>query len=195
MGNTLEYYICKLPPKTSCLGLSKFDSILTGAFKYAPVENILLNQIIPIEESTFENCSNLRFVAWADISKIENKNLICIESDSKKEIKTIEPIEGDNDGAIEIDKIGDKKLVIRKNAFKGCDNLETVILPSNKCIIEKDAFAYCKSLRTVIYPGDDISFIDNPFVGCDNLTIVYKKNNSYLKAFINVHPYKSIEIN
>lgn len=195
MGDILKYYICEIPANNSFKDLSGFDSISAGAFKYAPAENILFTKTTTIEESTFENCKELKFVACGNVNNIAGKDICCIKSNNKIDLKTIDWIctTKNSDVDLKIFSIGDK-FVIPKDAFKGCDKLETVILPKNKCIIGKDAFAHCKSLRTVVFLGDDIAFIDNPFVGCDNLTIVYKQSNSYLKAFIEVHSFNKIEI-
>lgn len=66
---------------------------------------------------------------------------------------------------------------IEENAFEGCTNLTTVILPGSLKHIGRNAFVDCKSLKTTVLP-ESISAIecwgekrawktdlDNPFTG------------------------------
>ena len=107
-----------------------------------------------IEEKAFENCENLKFISCLEDNKLE---------ENKIEL---------------IGKIEDKKIVIQKEAFYNCINLETVIFPAcNHLVIEKNAFENCQTLRTLILDFDDSGYLDiHPlaFSGCSKLVIITK---------------------
>ena len=183
MSETLVHYICRLPKEDECIILGTQSVIVKEAFKNSTVENILLSKAEIIEQSAFENCKELKFVAWGkDNALTETKQVLFY------------PNENYIFGFETISVEGVEKVLIQNSAFKGCDKLETVIFPKNKCIIEKDAFAHCKALRTVVLPGGTTEIYDDPFIGCKDLTIVCKKGDNKLCAFARAHNFRIIEI-
>ena len=183
MKETLVHFICRLPKVDDCIIISTGSVIAKEAFKNSTIENILLSKAMIIEQSAFENCKELKFIALGkDKALTETKQVLFYPNENYIfGFETI-PVEGS------------EKILIQNSAFKGCDKLETVIFPKNKCIIEKDAFAHCKSLRTVVLPGGDTELYDDPFIGCKDLTIICKKGDNKLGAFARAHNFRIIEI-
>ena len=103
-----------------------------------------------IEEKAFEGCENLKIISY-------------LEEDEPKLIGKVEK---------------DKKILLQKEAFYNCINLETVIFPAcNHLVIEKNAFENCQTLRTLILDFDDSGYLDiHPlaFSGCSKLVIITK---------------------
>ncbi|MBO7429783.1 MAG: leucine-rich repeat protein [Spirochaetia bacterium] len=198
MSETLVHYICRLPKEDECIILGTQSVIAKEAFKNSTVENILLSKARVIEQSAFENCKEIKFVAWGEDNALKKESQVifgmnesfisgfaAITVESWEEIKKEKNLEKSSDRT---------PVLIQNSAFKGCDKLETVIFPKNKCIIEKDAFANCKALRTVVLPGGTTEIYDDPFIGCKDLTIVCKKGDNKLCAFARAHNFRIIEI-
>ena len=195
MEEKLEYLICNLPQEEDCNRFLEYMTIEEKAVKDSTIKNVLLENAKIIKESAFENCKELKFVAWGKEDALKkvpqivfmmNENFItgftAITVESKKENT--------------LGKTSDiSPIIIQKAAFKGCEKLETVIFPKNKCIIEKDVFAQCKSLRTIVFPGVETEIIDDPFIGCKDLTIVCNKDDYKLQAYARAHSFRIIELN
>lgn len=70
---------------------------------------------------------------------------------------------------------------IEEEAFRVCEKITSIDIPSSVTYIGEEAFSLCKSLTTVSIPASVTSISGNPFINCDNLkTIVVDKAN---KAF------------
>ena len=203
MGESLVHFICKLPKEEDCINPGKYSFIAKEAFKNSTIENVLLGDVEKVEQSAYENCKNLKFVAWgkdmvAPAGKL--KELVFVTEGTDFKINTIDQEGKEVQNELPEIKSNDKEeiskpsVLIQNSAFKGCDKLETVIFPNNKCIIEKDAFAHCKSLRTVVLLGSGTEIYDDPFIGCKDLTIICKKGDNELCAFARAHSFRIIEI-
>ena len=59
---------------------------------------------------------------------------------------------------------------IEKNAFAGCENLKEIVLPDSLLSIKKYAFENCKSLRSIHLPESLTSIGACAFKGCQSLT-------------------------
>jgi NAD-dependent DNA ligase len=71
----------------------------------------------------------------------------------------------DNYAAITAVTIPEGYTVIGENAFHGCENLETVVLPSTMKRLEKNCFKGCKALKHISIPAS-VEFIgDDAFSG------------------------------
>lgn len=183
MSETLVHYICRLPKEDECIILGTQSVIAKEAFKNSTVENILLSKARVIEQSAFENCKELKFVAWGEDNALTETKQVLFYPDENY-IFGFETIPAE----------GAEKVLIQNSAFKGCDKLETVIFPANPCIIEKDAFAHCRSLRTIVLPGGDTEIIGDHFIGCKDLTIICKKGDTRVLLYGMVHSVRVIEI-
>jgi len=180
----LDYFICKFPEKKLNEELKSFTEIKANSFKNSYIDNILLENVKIIEESAFENCKELKLAIWRD-KNVQVNHLLTTENIKKYSFQINSSDEGDTQLPT---------IHIQHSAFKGCDKLETVILPNNPCIIEKDAFAQCRALRTVVLPSGDTELFDDPFIGCKNLTIVCAKNDYKLQAYARAHSIRIVEI-
>ena len=146
-----------------------------GQSQYSFVFYPLRNKIegLTISKNRFKNENNLEYIKLSkDIELIEEKAFEGCEN-----LKIISYLEEDEPKLIgKVEK--DKKILLQKEAFYDCINLETVILPvCNHLIIEKNAFENCKNLRTLILDFDDSGYLDiHPLVfsGCSKLVIVTK---------------------
>lgn len=81
---------------------------------------------------------------------------------------------------------------IAKNAFKGCKNLKSVVLPNSIRKIGADAFSGCTNLEYVVMPDQAEIEIppmnfgtggNGPFKGCKKLTVI-KGNNIALPDYV-----------
>ena len=59
--------------------------------------------------------------------------------------------------------------VVAKNAFRGCDKITAVILPSTLLRIEENAFSDCTSLQSIDLPGKLTAVGARAFSGCASL--------------------------
>jgi hypothetical protein len=78
--------------------------------------------------------------------------------------------------------IPDGVTVIRKYAFRYCENLESITIPNSVTFIGDRAFAYCESLESVTIPNS-VTFISNEaFYRCANV-IMHCNRNSYAEEY------------
>lgn len=61
--------------------------------------------------------------------------------------------------------------IIGEQAFCGCTNLKSVILPKSTEIIDNYAFAYC-GIKEIILPANTHYINEGAFLGCSNLTAI-----------------------
>lgn len=73
--------------------------------------------------------------------------------------------------------IPDGVSYIGYRAFYGCENLETVMLPSTIQQIEDEAFAYCTSLAQINLPDSLYYAGENIFTGCDMLNLTQEEKD------------------
>ena len=105
-----------------------------------------------IPQSAFENCRELQVVEYSDDGKV----LDSVDAD-KVDI---------NSSVTEVS--------VHFHGFKNCEKLHTVIFPKNcKVTIEKEAFIGCKNLRTVVLPDGDTDIASDAFTGCDKDRVVF----------------------
>ena len=168
-GGHLEYFICKLPDDDKTVSVGN-NVIAREAFKNASgVECVSLEKCEAVEEYAFEDCEELKIVAWGKAGETAN-------------IKGIEIV---NNMA---------KLTIQHAAFKNCSKLQTVILPSatDKITIEKEAFAGCGDLRTVVFYGTwQIDISDDAFIGCQNVTFLCEKGST-VERYAREHGFRIV---
>ncbi len=66
--------------------------------------------------------------------------------------------------------IGSKITTIGKDAFKGCTNLEKIVLPASIVSIEEGAFENCTSLKEVVFSGnEELNIASGAFKNCTSL--------------------------
>ena len=183
-GGHLEYFICKLPGDDKTVSVEN-DVIAREAFKNAKeVECVSLEKCGAVEEYAFEDCGELKIVAWGK-NKEENKD----KSNGADKPASIK--------GIEIAKV--TKLTIQHAAFKNCSKLQTVILPNateenttGKITIEKEAFAGCGDLRTVVFYGTwQIDISDDAFIGCQNVTFLCEKDST-VERYAREHGFRIV---
>lgn len=170
-GGHLEYFICKLPDDDKTVSVGN-NVIAREAFKNASgVECVSLEKCGTVEEYAFEDCGELKIVAWRK-SNGEDK------AENIKGIKIVN-VTG---------------LTIQHAAFKNCSKLQTVILPSatDKITIEKEAFAGCEDLRTVVFYGTwQIDISDDAFIGCQNVTFLCEKGST-VERYAREHGFRIV---
>lgn len=65
--------------------------------------------------------------------------------------------------------------IINKNAFRGLDFIEEVIIPYKVCCIFECAFAECKNLKRIKIDNHEIKFYKTPFLNsADNFEIIFR---------------------
>ena len=83
------------------------------------------------------------------------------------------------DTNIVIPNMVDNRVVIgiREGAFKACNNIVSITIPSTVTTIGKDAFMGCSSLSKITIPNSITSIADGVFDGCSNLTEIVLPNS------------------
>ncbi len=181
---------------------------------------LFYGNVSTLEESAFENCSELQIVEWTESGNLLGKP----DANAIKGAITVTgnvgvtEITGETDkdnvsgnvtvsGSLEInepksaqsnaEKIPElsENLIIQYRAFKDCSKLHTLVFPKNdkyKITIEREAFAGCKSLRTVILHGNGTFDIDdNAFASCDTDRLVFVvTEGSGAERFAREHGYR-----
>ena len=81
-------------------------------------------------------------------------------------------------------RIPDTVEYIGPDAFKGCLNLQTVILPAKKLeTIEKGTFENCKRLTSLRIPACVKKVKSGAFKGCDALENIHAESEATKFAF------------
>lgn len=155
---SMDYYVCNLAEGIKTFNI---DRQITNISKQAFLDDSTIERVIfpkdnnssepfTIEESAFENCSNLQ------IFQCENDLITDKQSDESK-----------NDSKLQ-------KFVIQHNAFKNCSKLHTVILSAvaDGITIEKDAFFGCTELRTIVILSKKSNINEQAFSHSDKLVFV-----------------------
>ena len=137
---------------------------------------IIPNSVKEIWWNTFHHCINLHFI------KLPNRSDISIYSMAFAGCSNL-PVENNIRYAdyylVEvIDKaqseytIKEETKFIGTNAFYGCNNLTSIVVPDNVMLIEDEAFRECVNLTSAIIGNNVKSIGTKAFFGCSNLTTV-----------------------
>jgi len=76
-----------------------------------------------------------------------------------------------------LDFTGSTITVIEQDAFKGCTNITSVIIPSGVTIIKNGAFDGCTGITSINIPNSVTTIENNAFNGCTGLTSVNIPNS------------------
>ncbi len=89
--------------------------------------------------------------------------------------------------------------VVRKEAFKSCINLQSIIWKDSKCEHVLDAFAFenCRSLEKVKLPNNIKMIFGGTFANCEKLIEINLQNveKIYYEAFTGCTNLKKVELN
>ena len=66
---------------------------------------------------------------------------------------------------------------IGEGAFRGCNSLTSIVIPSSVTSIGKRAFSSCTSLTSIVIPSSVTSIGEDAFSGCSSLTIICEASN------------------
>lgn len=75
----------------------------------------------------------------------------------------------DTDIVVQAEKDGMPVAAVGEMAFRGNENITSIVLPSELKVIGSSAFAYCSSLETVIFKGNVTSIGNSAFRYCTEL--------------------------
>lgn len=158
----------------------------------APITVILPKSIKKIDMQAFANCKNLlsvsipysvKDVGYQSFYHCKNLEVVDFIEDLNKELAP-----------------NDEGLIIRKEAFKNCENLLYAFLPTKAKHIGVDAFANCKKLELITLRQQEDSLIgigEGAFSNCESLTSIdIPKTVKYIwdLAFENCKSLKEIII-
>lgn len=83
--------------------------------------------------------------------------------------------------------VGDTVQTIPNDFARGCDNINSITIPSSVVKIGNDAFNHCDNLESVTFMGDNrIEMGSNIFEYCNKLKI-HCKDNSFIAAYAEVN--------
>ncbi len=122
------------------------------------------SRVTKIGRSVFEYCNNLVSIKVSGDNKVyHDKNNCLIETKSKTLIAGCKNSVIPNDGSVT--KIGN-------DAFSGCEELKSIIIPDGVTEIEDCAFFDCAGLTSVTIPDSVTDIGYKAFCGCHSLTSV-----------------------
>lgn len=154
----------------------------------------LPSTITSVKANAFQGCSNLKEISWSNISEnvsIENTSFAATGLVKDKKMFVGSQLVFVYTDATSVDITGATK--IHANAFKDCNKITSITIPSTVTSIGSNAFANCTSLTNVTF--DNVSKItswgSNIFSGVTGKTVGdYKMigNSVILKAISNSAP-------
>lgn len=153
------------------LNLDNCENIKSNCFKNTTgIEMVCINSnsTIEIEESAFENSSDLKTIVIGKTLEKKTQNLRNdVVIDSKEQwcttsLRTINKQKGLNN------------VTIQSNAFKNCNSLDCIHIKAENVIIESNAFSQCYNLRIVVIESDVIHVRKEAFEQSNNLCILGK---------------------
>ena len=137
------------------LNFDNCTKIKAGCFKNTiEIEMLCINSnsTLEIEESAFENSSDLKTII---IEKSEQNTGGDESSDQEETTKT-------------------SKVTIQSNAFRNCNSLDCIHIKAGNVTIESNAFSQCYNLRVVVIESDVIHVRKEAFEQSNNLCIFGK---------------------
>ncbi len=136
---------------------------------------IIGSNIIKIPYNPFSNCKNLTLENYSENYKLYkgalyNKDLTILHSVTNAMLKNNTIILSPN------------LKVIGRNAFCGCNELESLILPQNIIGIGRGAFSKCTGLKELVIPKSIQYFEDWVFCYCENMISIKIPKNIEIPA-------------
>ncbi len=120
-------------------------------------------------EGAFFGCSSLMSISVAEGNPVYHASGNClIETASKTLVAGCQTSVIPTDGSVT--KIGE-------DAFSGCNNLESMIIPNTVIWIDSSAFGLCDSLTNITIPDSVTSIGSAAFGGCSSLTDIAIPNS------------------
>lgn len=143
------------------------------AFANSSVEKFIGGEdLFDVYDGAFLNCRNLseidlRATSYIGTSAFENCTSLT-QVEFSQMLWAIGPLAFSNTGLTEVEIYGDYSG-IEESAFKGCQNLKTVVFGDGVAYLGCYLFTNCPNLET-IYLSKTIEYIDeNAFAECDNV--------------------------
>ena len=97
--------------------------------------------------------------------------------------------------AIDLSHFNTQNLTaIGVNAFNGCTNLQSIVIPEGISVLETNAFSNCASLTTIEIPGSVTEIQGSVFYGCTNLKSVTVNWTTPIAAAANAFPNRTKQI-
>ena len=172
--NEIIHYITSFE-KDEQIYLNKITNIYEKAFYYAKVKSsveVFINKKLSIKKNAFEKCSLTDFICKNEKERFTENE--------KKEFTEYD------------------RLEIQRQAFKDCENLNSVVFPLFKNIlIENGTFKNCTNLRTVVLlcrkNRGNIYIAPDAFNENENLTFVCIKGSS-VERYAREHNFRIINV-
>lgn len=154
------------------LNFNNCTTVQTDCFKNTTgieVVNLKLDSSLEIEESAFENSSDLKTI-------VIDKHINQSGNENDQSNQTII-----------------SNVTIQSNAFKNCNSLDCIHIKAENVTIESNAFSQCYNLRVVVIESANVSLREDSFESSYNLCIIGKSNT--LKDYCNKNNIVYVEIN
>ena len=117
------------------------------------------NSVTAVGENAFENCTSLEYNEYGNAYYLGNSENLCVVF---VKVKFAD---------ITMCTLNENTKIIYDNAFKGCEHLVALTLPSGLRQIGCRAFVGCVRLFNMTVPSSVEIIRDYAFDGCHNLTI------------------------
>ena len=148
-----------------------FSSSLLNKERFGSLKSLVLLVVIAIlatsnsyAQASFETIDGLRYL---------------IDSDAKTAMLTANPNGEKYSGNIVVpEKVKASNGVeypvtaFADNAFKSCDGLKSIIIPSSVTSLGNSCFEYCSGLTSITIPSSVISLGNDCFLECSGLTSI-----------------------
>ena len=158
LGSPINPKVCRIGTMTIA---DSVESIGSHAFNNTYIESITIPENVKVASSAFENCKGISSLTISKGVFIQERAFADISVRS-------------------VDMHASDMSMISKEAFSGCKDLESVILPAKLCNIYENAFYGCSSLKSITLPETMEHIKSGAFYGCSSLsTIIYSPTKTF----------------
>ena len=148
-----------------------FSSSLLNKERFGSLKSLVLLVVIAIlatsntyAQASFETIDGLRYLIDSDV---KTATLAANNGDEKYSGNIVVPEKIKASDGVEY-----PVTACGSNAFKDCDGLKSIIIPSSVTSLGNSCFEYCSGLTSITIPSSVISLGNDCFLECSGLTSI-----------------------
>ena len=148
-----------------------FSSSLLNKERFGSLKSLVLLVVIAIlatsntyAQASFETIDGLRYLIESDV---KTATLAANNGDEKYSGNIVVPEKIKASDGVEY-----PVTAFGSNAFKDCDGLKSIIIPSSVTSLGNSCFEYCSGLTSITIPSSVISLGNDCFLECSGLTSI-----------------------